>query len=217
LHAWFPQLIDGAWLVKGAARLENSDEESFFRSAISNPRDVLRALEECESDASLRCLLACFAADWQALLMHALDHENESLASGDLEQVASARSMKLTALYRLRRYEEALALANRIGADADEPDGAATARAACLVRLERYRDALDVIESANVENHLRLQFWRACASLGAGEREQSAEAYERYEGQCGPDIRGTKLLRSIMKKIEPPVPPLSLGENTESA
>ena len=217
LNAWFPQRISGAWLVRLAEDLEDPDEDAFFQGAISNPRDMLRVLD-ADWGAHLRTQLARFAGDWESLGKHALDLEQDGVATGDTDRVTSALSLQLTASYRLGRYEQALALAKRIVEDlgyTDEPERNATARAACLVRLGRYREALDAIEATPVQDDPRVIFWKACANAGLRKREEASAAFDRYVGMCGPDILGEKLIRGIVAKEETIPEPLSFDADTE--
>jgi tetratricopeptide (TPR) repeat protein len=203
---WFPQLISGktlAWLEAEIAA--EGPLAAFWKAALSDPAKAMKEYSGM-AKANPRVLremprVAAWGAEWSSVVKWLALAER----AGPLQDEKESETRlwipleRGRALHRLGRFEESLEVFRRAYPLCEDParDGALEGIVANLVGLGRHSEVLERLEGAPLEEEPRLLFWRACGLIGAGDRNGSREAMDRYERACGPDVLGRQWLRAV--------------------
>ncbi len=200
LCSWFPQFMAGAWLMDRLDEMDDAGQASFHHGTMF-PSQTLEILEREGNSVLGCCRMALAAANWTKLSHFARLLETEG-DPDDPEVLVRSLDLQLVAFYKSGRLEEALEMAERVGEamDEDPPSQLFSAKAACLVRLDRFTEAWEVCETAPEPDTPRVVFWRACAAMGLGDTVQAGEVFARYRDLVGVDILAEQTMADLEEK-----------------
>ena len=198
LKLWFPHLIDGVELRQ--LEQDGEDDEK-LRGALADPRTALRDLEKSEESMNDHCIFYCCVTRWLALWERNLQMLNSQrmreLAADDPGLRAKVVAARLRATLVLGRYREALEVLPQVDDSQVPPSRKAALEAECLCELDQPEEALDVLQSAELDEEPWVHLIRSCACMKLGRQEEAAQHFTDYEELVGHDSLARKRIAAL--------------------
>ena len=153
----------------------------------------------------LYCYLTRWLGEWERNLRMFDSEQMRAMASEQPELLAALPLARLRALRCLGRHEEVLNELLPTLMESDLPASRnAAIKAECLCDLGRDEDALETLQSAELDDDPWVHFVRSYASMKLGLVEEASRHLAEYESMIGSDMLARRKIAALSPEDEPP-------------
>ena len=151
-----------------------------------------------EHHCTFYCCVTRWLAQWERNLRMLNSERMRELAADApplLPRVAAAR---LRATMALGRYRDALAeVLPHVDDSQVTPTRRTALQAECQCELDQPEEALETLQSADLDEDPWVHFIRSCACMKLGRREEAGQHFSNYEAMIGHDSLGRKKIAAL--------------------
>ncbi len=199
LKLWFPQFFEGIALAQFE---RDAGEDERFRLALAAPRVALKAIEASdeamENFPLLYCYITRWLGEWERNLRMLDSEQLREWGADNPELEAKLPGARLRALLALRRHREVMEEVLPKLAESEISSSRRVAlQAECLCELDQAEDALETLQSAELDDDPWVHFIRSYACMKLGRQEEAAQHLSNYEGLIGPDMLARRKLAAL--------------------
>ena len=201
IRLWFPQFIDASAIAEFEA-----DENEGMAFALRSPQEALEAFEGSEKIQQDNPILYCYVTRWLGEWEKNLEMNNspqiKALEEENPEFRAALPIARLRALRALGRHEEVMTLLPSLPEEQLAKPMNAAIHAECLCGLGQDEEALELIQSAELDEQPWIHFIRSLACVKLKKFVEAAEHLRIYEILIGPDALAHKTLTELLPDNE---------------
>ena len=201
IRLWFPQFFDASAIAEFEA-----DENEGMAFALRSPQEALEAFEGSEKIQQDNPILYCYVTRWLGEWEKNLEMNNspqiKALEEENPEFRAALPIARLRALRALGRHEEVMTLLPSLPEEQLAKPMNAAIHAECLCGLGQDEEALELIQSAELDEQPWIHFSRSLACVKLKKFVEAAEHLRIYEILIGPDALAHKTLTELLPDNE---------------
>ena len=201
IRLWFPQFFDASAIAEFEA---DGNEGMVF--ALRSPREALEAFESSEKFQQDNPILYCYITRWLGEWEKNLEMNNspqiKALAEENPALSAALPIARLRALRALGRNEEVMTLLPSLPEERLTTAMKAALHAECLCNLDRAEDALEHIQSSDLDGEPWVHFVRSLACVKLKKFEEAADHLRIYEILIGADAFAHRTLTELLPENE---------------
>ncbi len=201
IRLWYPQFIDAT----GIGHLQSEENEG-MAFALNSPREAFEAYERSEdarqSNPVLYCYVTRWLGEWEKNLQMNDSPQLRAIADETPALQAVLPMARLRALRALGRFEEVMAFLPSLSEEQLAGRMNAAIHAECLCGLGQDEEALESIQSAELDEQPWIHFIRCCACLKLGRIEEAAMHLAEYEARLGSDMMARRKVAELLPNDE---------------